>query len=183
MEGEMHFFPKLEQKEITRYEHRVDFNQARFGEEEIDPKIIENWTKGRRCGWLPRAINDWWHDICKENKFKANERRKFDKSHDCLLELGKNAFEYSGGGEIKVIFEPKKIIITVSDNGSGFDDNPNSIMVEHHGLYFVNKYADELIIETNGKKYSKVRGSASLLEISETDIMNGSKITFIKNFE
>jgi len=127
------------------------------------------------------ALNDWWQKICTESGLNLNSK-ELKKIDYYLLEIARNAFENIGSGEIKVIFEPKKATIIITDHGHGFE-NPNEDIQLGHGLHQVKKYADEFIIESNGAKFTKIPKRKKLVKTEDTDIMQGSKITFIKNFE
>ena len=101
------------------------------------------------------------------------------------MELGKNALEIAEGGEIKVIFEPDKIKVVVTDD-KGWDGDPNDDILygsPGHGLSGVKRYADEFIIESNGVKFTKVPKKKKLVKTEDTEVEQGTKITFIKNFE
>lgn len=174
MENEKHFYPILESKENEPKAHQVDFDDNHFGEIEAP---IDTLT-------LVGKLNTWWDKICTENGLNPDDEKIFNFGY-YVIELGKNALEYADGGEIKVIFEGQRITIMVTDQGQGFEDlnDINYSTSLGHGLSEVRKYADEFTIETNGKKYTKVKGKRKLVETQESDIKQGSKITFIKNFE
>jgi anti-sigma regulatory factor (Ser/Thr protein kinase) len=73
----------------------------------------------------------------------------------------------------------------VVDN-KGWDGDPNDDILygsPGHGLSGVKRYADEFIIETNGMKYAKTTKKKKLVLSKDTNVQQGSKITFIKNFE
>jgi hypothetical protein len=149
----------------------------------INPDVVaQAEAEGDSC--LPGAIGNWWTRICLESKieFSPKQLEDLDYAAYCLIEVARNAFEKVGHGEIKVIFERGRVIATISDEGHGFED-PKQQMPFNHGLDHVKKYADEFIIETNGKRFTKIKNEPELAETRDTDIQQGSKITFIKNFE
>ncbi len=176
MENEKHFYPTPESKEIEPKSYGVHFDNNHFGDTER--------PKGTSTHDLVGELNGWWKRICTEQG--VNPEDKSLKQVDYyLMELGKNALDYTGGGEIKVIFESNKITVVVSDQGQGFEDPNDDILYGSpgHGLSEVKRYADEFIIETNGAKFTKAPKKKKLVRSEETDIQQGSKITFIKNFE
>ncbi|HAU39495.1 MAG: hypothetical protein UV80_C0008G0028 [Candidatus Peregrinibacteria bacterium GW2011_GWF2_43_17] len=150
--------------------HCVDFERSRFGDQQIDTR--------RYYHWIPGAVNTWWSQICLENGFDPQKKRLQLMAY-YLIEIAKNTFENVGSGEIKVTFEPAKITIVVTDQGTGFE-NPNEDMIPNHGLDQVKRYADTFTIETNGRKFTKVKGRRELVETTDTNIRQGSKITFSK---
>jgi len=133
---------------------------------------------------LVAMLNTWWTTICTKNNIDTNDQKLQNIAY-YIMELGKNALEHAGGGEIKVIFEPTKITVIVTDQGQGFEDldNVNYYSSEEfgHGLYEINQYADKFYIESKGKKYAKIKGKTKLTEIGTSNVTTGSKITFIKN--
>lgn len=183
MENQKHFSQNIEQPKREPKTYVIRFDKSHFGDEEIDPHIVRIQAE-RNSSWIPQAISEWWSKICSESNLNPNDRRLQNLSY-YFIEVARNAFEKVGSGELKVIFEPKRITIVVYDQGGGFGDadDVNYAMAMGHGLSQVKKYADEFSIETNGKKYVKVKGKSKLVESLETDIQQGSKITFIKNFK
>jgi anti-sigma regulatory factor (Ser/Thr protein kinase) len=178
MENENHFYQ--EAKEIEPKFYEVRFDESGFGDKKLP---IFNRIGGYG---LPGLINEWWEKICAQQGINSNDKKLKNVDY-FLLELGKNAFEHAEGGEIKVIFEPNKITIVVSDQGQGFE-NKNDVDYSSssqmgHGLSQARKYADEFVIETHGKKYSKIKGKRNLMDVGVSDITTGSKITITKNFE
>ena len=185
MENEKHFSQHIEQAEREPKKYIVRFDETHFGDEEIDPKAVQA-NREYGSSWIPGAINEWWPQICSENNLNPNEK-KLQTVLLHFIEVARNASEKVGSGEIKVIFEPKKITFEVSDQGQGFGRQED---VEYltspqygHGLSQVRRYADEFSVETGGKKYTKTKGKRKLVDMGVSDITTGSKITFIKNFE
>lgn len=173
MKNEKHFHPNPEAKEQPTREYAVNF--VAFN----NPKAKQA-EKTYDTGTLVRMLNDWWDDLCKERGFKPGNK-KMDTIGYYILELGKNALEHAGGGEIKAIFEPDKIKVVVTD-GKGWEGDPNDDILygsPGHGLSEAKRYADEFTIETRGKKYTKASRRPELVE-SEGIVQPGSKITFIK---
>lgn len=177
MENENHFYSIPEAKEKTIKEYSVNF---------FDFSRPEAKQAGRSYDTdeLVTMLNKWWQQICAENNVDP-EDKKFKKFDYYLMELGKNALEYADGGEIKVIFETNKITAIVTDD-KGWDGDPNDDILygsPGHGLSVVKSYADEFIIETNGVKFTKAPKKRNFVKNEDTDIKQGTKITFIKNFE
>lgn len=175
MENERNFYPTPEQKESKPKTYQVHFDDKHFGDVKKAIGTLE----------LVGQLNEWWDKICLENGLNPKDKKIFRLGY-YVIGLGKNALEYAEGGEIKVIFEPNKITVMVSDQGHGFEDRDH---VEYstssqygHGLAEIRKYANEFTVETGGIKYAKVAGKRKLAETVPSDIQNGSKITFIKNF-
>lgn len=183
MENEKHFSQHIEQPESEPRIYTINFDKTHFGDSEIDPKLVFDCNR-RGDSWIPEKIDEWWAQICSENNLNPNERRLKNLMYH-FIEVARNAFEKVGSGELKVTFEPKKIVIVVHDQGEGFGDadDVNNAMAMGHGLSQVKKYADEFVVETNGRKYVKGKGKQKLIESQDTDIQRGSKITFIKNFK
>ena len=150
MENEKHFYQTQESKEVEPKSYGVHFDNNHFGDTER--------PQGTSTHDLVGELNNWWESIC--TKQGINPEDKSLKHVDYhLMELGKNALEYADGGEIKVIFEPNKITVVVSDQGQGFK-NQNDVEYSSssqygHGLYEVRKYADEFSVETGGKNMPK----------------------------
>lgn len=179
MENEKHFYPTPESKERPVHEYSVNFLSYTHSEAEKAERTYD--TDG-----LLDMLRDWWKQICDENNIDPNDKKLKNVDY-YIMELGKNALEHAQGGEIKVIFEPEKITVMVSDRGQGFKDQED---VEYstssqygHGLYEVRRYADEFSIETGGRKYIKEKGKRKLINVGVSNTTTGSKITFIKNFE
>lgn len=129
---------------------------------------------------LVGRLNKWWDDACIANHLDPRDE-KIEEIGYCVIELSKNALEYANGGEIKVTFEINKITGVITDRGQGFEDPNDDITYNPgHGLSEVNDYADEFIVETNGKKFVKVPKNEKLVSSEETDIQEGTRITFIK---
>lgn len=99
--------------------------------------------------------------------------------------MGKNALEYTKGGTVQVIIEPDKVTVVVIDQGQGFENLSEADYCSSpdygHGLSQVREYSDEFMIETNGKKYVKTKNDEPLIEMGNSDIQHGSKITSVKN--
>jgi anti-sigma regulatory factor (Ser/Thr protein kinase) len=95
--------------------------------------------------------------------------------------LGKNALEHAGGGEIKVLFGIGKITVIVTDQGPGFE-NPNDDIeaLPEHGLSEVKKFSDEFMIETNGRRFTKIPGKRKLVVTEDTRVVHGTRITLVK---
>lgn len=184
MKNEKHFSQNIEQHETKPKIYSVTFNRYpwSFSDErvKISPQAVADNELGGHS-WLPGAVNTWWSQICSENNLNPEEKR-LKKIKSCLNEIARNAFEKVGGGEIKVIFESKKVTITVTDQGHGFK-NPNENILAGHGLHQVKSYADEFTIETNGKKFTKIKDKKEFIETENTNIQQGSKISFIKKIE
>ncbi|MBI2607287.1 MAG: hypothetical protein HYW51_00435 [Candidatus Doudnabacteria bacterium] len=185
MENEKYFSQDIEQHEHGPKMYSIRFDESHFGDREIDPEVVRFQTE-HGSSWIPGAINEWWSQICAENNLNPNEKKLQNMLYH-FIEVARNAFENVGSGEIKIIFEPKKITFEVSDQGQGFGGQEG---VEYltssqygHGLSQVRRYADEFSLETGGKKYAKTRGKRKLADMGASDITAGSKITFIKNFE
>lgn len=183
MENKKYFLQHIEQSEHEPKAYNIRFDESHFGDEEIDPKIVKVQAE-RGSSWIPGAINEWWAQMCSENNLNPNEKRLQNTSYH-FIEVARNAFENVGSGELKVIFEPKKITFEVSDQGKGLGDQEDveylTSLQYGHGLYQVKKYADEFSVETGGKKYAKVKNKRKLVEIGLSDVTRGSKITFVKN--
>ena len=83
----------------------------------------------------------------------------------------------------KVTFDKNNVTFVVTDQGPGFE-NPIQQIKRQHGLYEVEGYADQMIIETNGKKYIKEPNTWGIaLSKEKTDIKQGSRITFTKKYD
>ena len=165
MEGE----PKIEEEKQKLY--NVEFNEDHFGEVKTPVGTLS----------LVGKMNTWWKNICVENGWDKDDKRWKNIDY-YIMELGKNALEYGRGDrEIKILFGENKITVIVTDNGVGFDNPNDDIGVRHeHGLSVVEKFADEFIIESNGRKFVKVDNKRKLVKSEDTDIMRGTKITLIK---
>ena len=177
MENEKHFYPIPESKEQPVHEYSVNFLSSLHPEAEQAEKTYDTFG-------LLTMMSEWWKKICLENNIIPDDKKLKNVDY-YIMELGKNALEYAGGGEIKVIFDPDKIRVVVIDN-KGWDGDPNDDILYYspgHGLSEVKKFADEFIIETNGQKFTKIPKRKKLVRTQDTDIKQGSKITFIKNFE
>lgn len=177
MGNENHFYPTPEPKELEPKSYEVHFDNNRFGDTDR--------PQGTSTHGLVGELNGWWKIICAQQGINPEDER-LKKVDYYLMELGKNALEYARGGAIKVIFEPDKITVIVSDHGQGFE-NQNDVEYSTssqmgHGLSQVRKFADEFIVETGGKKYAKAKGKRKLVVMGVSDITEGLKITFIKKF-
>jgi hypothetical protein len=170
MENEKHFPLTPEAKERPAQEYAVNF-------------LAFNNPKARRAektydtGALVEMLNDWWDGLCKDRGLNPGNK-KLDTVGYCILELGKNALEHAYGGEIKVV---------VTD-GKGWEGDPNDDLLygsPGRGLSQVKRYADEFIIETRGKKYTKSSKRQKLVisEDEDTAVGQGSRVTFIKKFD
>ena len=168
------FNREIEQSESEPRFNSIQFDSSHFGEAE--KSVDTNEVVGE--------LNGWWKKICVENKIDPDDRR-FKNIDYFIIELGKNALEHADGGEIKVLFENDKITVIVTDRGQGFENPNDDILygVPGHGLSEVKRYADEFIIETNGKKFTKVPKKKKLVSSEDTDVQSGTRITFIKKFE
>lgn len=174
MENESSYLLSNEKKVAETRTHKIDFDSGHFG----------NIKRPVGTDELVGEINGWWKKICAENIVdpEDNQLARFDYY---LLELGKNALEHGEGGEIKVRFESSRIIATVLDYGQGFEDLDEieyySSSQMGHGLWEVRNYSDEFIVETNGKKFIKIKNEKGLVEAGGSNILSGSRITFVKN--
>ena len=167
--------PKIEEEKKEPKIHSVQFDNSHFGEiySPID-------TLG-----LVAEMNDWWQNISVENGYPNKDDKRWKNVDYYMMELGKDALEWGDGErEIKIILEGDRITVVVSDQGNGFE-NPNDDIESHpnHGLFVVKKFADEFIIETNGKKFTKVPKKRKLAMTEETDVKKGTRITFVKNLK
>jgi len=177
MENEKHFYPISESKEQLAHEYSVNFLSSSHPESEQAERTYDTDE-------FVGMMKEWWEKICLENNINPDDKKLKNVDY-YIIELGKNALEYANGGEIKVIFEKDKIRVVIIDN-KGWDNDPNDDILygsPGHGLSQVKRYADEFIIETNGTKYTKVPKKKKLVMSKDTDVQQGSKITFIKNFE
>lgn len=176
-------YTAVEHKETrsTTYSVSFDRDQETFDGEKL--KIDETskmFWKDLGIAWVPGHINKWWEQICKKNGIEPHDQ-KFKNVDYYLVELARNAFEDAGHGEIKVTFEPTRVIVTISDHGPGF--NPNQVIKLGHGIDLAVRFADEFMIETNGTKYVKREGTENFTTSSDTDVQQGVRITFVKNFK
>ncbi|MBU4030945.1 hypothetical protein KJ756_02210 [Patescibacteria group bacterium] len=176
MENEKHFYPTPESNEQPTREYSVNFLSSSHPDAEKAEKTYDTQE-------LVSMMNKWWKQICAENNLDPNDK-KLKNINYYIMELGKNALEVAEGGKIKVILEPNKIKVVVTDD-MGWDGDPNDDILykQGHGLSQVKRYADEFTIETNGAKFTKVPKKKKLVKSEDTDIKHGSKISFIKNFE
>jgi anti-sigma regulatory factor (Ser/Thr protein kinase) len=126
-------------------------------------------------------LNEWWARICLENKINNPDDRRLKNIDYYIFELGKNALEHAGGGEIKVLFGIGKITVIVTDQGPGFE-NPNDDIeaLPEHGLSEVKKFSDEFMIETNGRRFTKIPGKRKLVVTEDTRVVHGTRITLVK---
>ncbi|MFA5871187.1 MAG: hypothetical protein WC858_00520 [Parcubacteria group bacterium] len=171
MEDEGRLFKQPEKKETNPKCYKIHFDDDHFGD--IETPIDTYRLVGR--------LNAWLDTIFAENQLdSANPKISF--LCYCIVELSKNALEYATGGEIAVNFEPNKITVIVADNESWDGDPNNDILYGSpgHGLSRVKGFADEFIIETNGQKLMKVPGKRKLVKSADTEIKQGTKITFVK---
>ena len=177
MENEKHFYPIPESKEQATQEYSVSFLSSWHPEAKKAERTYDTNA-------LVGMMNTWWKQICAESNINPNDK-KLKNIDYYMMELGKNALEIAEGGEIKVIFEPDKIKVVVTDD-KGWDGDPNDDILygsPGHGLSGVKRYADEFIIESNGVKFTKVPKKKKLVKTEDTEVEQGTKITFIKNFE
>ncbi|MCB9820727.1 hypothetical protein H6790_02160 [Candidatus Nomurabacteria bacterium] len=177
MENEKHFYPTSESNEQPTREYSVNFLSSSHPDAEQAERTYDTQK-------LVGMMNRWWKQICAENNIDPNDK-KFNNLDYYIFELGKNALEHGRGGEIKVIFEEGKItvIITSYKNWTGNPSDDILYGTPGYGLSQTKEFADEFMIETNGKKYTKVKGQDELNEVENSDFNQGTKITFIKNFE
>ena len=162
---------ETEQRERESRVYNIQFDNSHFGDFEIPIDTLK----------LVGELNEWWDKICIESGINPNDKKIYKIGYH-VIELGKNALEHAGGGTIKVNFERGEVTVIVTDQGQGFE-NPNDDILygaPGHGLSEVKRYADEFIIETRGKKFVKVPKKRNLAISEETDIQQGSKITFVK---
>src|SRR3989338_3984436 len=155
MNNEKHFYPIPEQKELEPKIYQVHFDDKHFGDAEKPVGTDE----------LVGELNRWWDKLCGENGLNPRDKKMEDIGY-YIIELGKNALEIAEGGEIKVIFEPNKIKVVITDN-MGWDGDPNDDILygsPGHGLSQVKRYADEFTIETNGAKFTKVPKKKKLVK-------------------
>ncbi|MFA6307464.1 MAG: hypothetical protein WCS88_02145 [Patescibacteria group bacterium] len=180
MNNENNFSQNIEQPEQWPKKISVQFDQNHFDGQEIDKKAVD-YQKDSGNSWLPGSLNNWWKKICLENEPEVSAEELGEIIY-YLIEVARNAIEKVGSGEIEVIFDKNKITFVVTDQGVGFE-NPLQQIKPKHGLYEVRGYADEFTIETNGKKYTKIPNSLNLDQSEETDVIQGSRITFTKNYD
>ncbi len=162
-----------------------------------EPKIDAKTEQAENESWLSHIqfddscdtlevvgkLTEWWEASCTAHAVDPDDKR-FKNVLYFILELAKNALEHGYGGEVQALFGNGAITVTVTDHGQGFE-NPNDDILygaPGHGLSQVKGYADELTIETNGKKFVKVPKRKRLLDSDETDVKTGTKITFVKKF-
>jgi|GEM_PF-3897272 len=131
---------------------------------------------------LITGMNDWWDDLCKERGIDPDANEEFSEIGYQLLELVKNAFEYgTGGGDIKVTFDKDAVIATIENSGEAFDPL-EAIHISAgggHGFYRAIEWADDIEIETGGKRYIK-DAEETLRESGTSPITDGAKITLKK---
>lgn len=167
------FDPAREQKE-KRTQHAVHFDGDHFGDEETPIDTDK----------LVGKLNRWWDAICKGHGQNPREE-PWEAIGYHIIELAKNALEHADGGTVTVSEDADAVRVTVSDNGQGFEDPNNDILYGSpgHGLSGVKKWADELVIETNGRKFAKVGNRKKLVRLQDTDVQRGTRITMVKRFE
>ena len=165
---------KKPEKENELKKFSIDFDEGHFGDSKRPMGTHE----------LVGELNEWWEQSCRQNEIEPNDKR-FKNASYYLIELAKNALEIADGGKIEVEISKDKITVVVTDQGPGFE-NPNDDILygaPGHGLSEIKDFGDEFIIETNGKRFTKVKESQELIESSDTDIQQGARVTFIKNFD
>lgn len=171
MENEKNFNPDSKENEVEPRSHEIRFDFDSFDDtkESIDTDVVR------------RKLDTWWDNICAANEVDPRDGNLEHVGY-FIIELGKNAFENAHGGEIRVTFEEQKITVVVTDKGPGFE-NPNDDIAAspEHGLSELRDYADELTIETNSTKFTKVPDGEELVRTDDTDVKQGAKITFVKN--
>lgn len=167
--------PEIESRfEKEQKSYSVQFDESHFGETKVAVGTLG----------LVGEMNVWWENICAENGWDENDKRWGNMNY-YLMELGKNALEWGHGErEMQIFFEENKITVVVSDDGAGFEDPNNDIDIHPgHGLSEVKKFADGFIIETNGKKFSKIKGKRKLVKSEDTSVSRGIRITLTKNLK
>jgi len=172
MDREIYFSP--EKEGIKNKKNAIQFDRTHFGDTEQPIGTLE----------LVYELNKWWDGTCITAELNPKDEILAEIGYH-VIELGKNALEHGGGGEIKVIFENEKIIIIISDQGQGFT---NAYHVDHElssgrGLEQAYSFSDEFYLETNGRKYTKPTVGDNPIESDETGVESGTKITIVKNFE
>ena len=166
MNNENNFSQNIEQPEQTPQTFLVTFDKNHFDGQELDQKTIDEADHN----WLPELLNEWWKKICLENKPEVDDKNLAEAIY-YLIEIARNAIEKVGSGEIKITFDKNT-------------KNPLEQIKRHHGLYEVQGYADQMMIETNSKKYIKEPNTWGIaLSQEATDISHGSRITFTKNYD
>lgn len=157
----------------------IHYDEHHFGNEE--KPIGTNEVIG--------GLTRWWEQICSEVNIRPRDRRLKNIEY-FILELGKNILEHADGGELKVIFEKGRITVVATDRAGGIED-PDATLIygnPEHGLDAIRKFADEFTIETRGRKFVKLPKGKRVKdkvfdESGETDIQQGSRVTFLKRFE
>ncbi|MBI5216891.1 MAG: hypothetical protein HY960_14150 [Ignavibacteriae bacterium] len=152
--------------------YRVAFNYYHF--DNIKMHIGSNELVGR--------LNSWWDNLCIANGYNPKEKN-ISMIGYCIIELGKNALENASGGEISVHFEHDHIKVILRDRGLGFEGNPFELIQSnrHHGLYEIQHFVDEFMIETNRRRFVLTSNYNKFKKMgNSSNIRHGTQITFMK---
>jgi hypothetical protein len=124
-------------------------------------------------------ISPWWKDISKQSASKASPGKMYAIGN-YLLELVKNSLsDGKSDGKVTAYFDEERIKIEIE----AFSSEQRELNMNVGGSYGTKEaieYADDFIVEASGKRYEKANVREMLEEYGETDLRNGSKVTFIK---
>jgi len=163
--------------------YSVEFDKSHFGEQEFPQHWIdEEIGRGNKRFLLPGALNKWVAKICNENNINLKDEHKPDFFY-YLMEIAGNAMENVGKGKIEITISDNGFSAVVTDEGKGFEGDINNNIKKGHGLDQIISYSTDFLIESNGKKFEKKEGKEELIESLDTDVSEGTRITFSKIFK
>ena len=128
---------------------------------------------------ITEIVGAWWKETSKEANSKATPGKLYAIGN-YLIELAKNSLsDGKSDGKIKAFFDSERIKIEIeafSDEGREMNLNVGG----NYGMKETIEYADDFVVESNGKRWEKASVREMLQEYGESNLRTGSKVTFIK---
>jgi hypothetical protein len=124
-------------------------------------------------------VNRWWDTLCKQLRLNPNAPIWQDfGSH--VAELVMNARVVANIVSVYCISSESMIGIVVEDNGPGWEDPPKDAWLnERHGLQRAISFADQVVIESCGRRYENMV-TAPALAYSGTVTAPGTRVAIMK---
>lgn len=154
------------QEQVSEYRIAFDQDKNLIGDKEL---IFDSPKLGGQ-------ISAWVDDILKEHGYEYAE----GGPAYFLAELARNVVEWARtAGDVKISIDEDKFSATITDSGAGIEQPARIIKSKPgHGLSSLLDYADELTVESLGKKF--VKKGKRLVSAGTSDINEGTRITFTK---
>lgn len=140
-------------------------------------KSIE--IKKEKAKSIPETVGTWWKEVSVAAGTQASPGKLYAVGK-YVVELTRNSLgDGKSDGKITASFDAEKITIEIEAlTGEGREINLN--VGGSYGMKETIEYADDFFIEAGGNRWEKAPVKALLEEEGESNVQDGSKVTFIK---